>query len=105
MFTLTGGVIFTIAGLWETCMLDGEQIESVCAFTTSANELVPHVHDHLLVILPAARVIWLDPASDGEALHDLLGPYPAVAVECRQVSSTVNNGRNEGAACLEPALV
>jgi putative SOS response-associated peptidase YedK len=106
-FTLNDGGIFTFAGLWETCMRDGEQIESVCVLTTTANELVRGVHDRMPVILPPiGRLIWLDPASDGAALQELLGPYPAEAMLCRPVSTTVNSARNEGPECIaapEPA--
>ena len=102
MFSLQGGGLLAIAGLWEVWEKDGERVESVCLITTEANEVVRAAHDRMPVILPPdARHAWLDPASDAGLLQSLLRPYPAEGMTCRQVNPALNNARNEGPECLE----
>lgn len=102
MFSLQGGAMLAIAGLWEVWEKDGQRVESVCLITTEANEVVRTAHDRMPVILsPDARQVWLDPASDAGLLQSLLLPYPAEAMTCRQVNPALNNARNEGPECLE----
>ena len=102
MFSLQGGGLLAIAGLWEVWEKDGQRVESVCLITTEANEVVRAAHDRMPVILPPdARHAWLDPASDAGLLQSLLRPYPAEGMTCRQVNPALNNARNEGPECLE----
>src|SRR5262249_50867462 len=104
LFTLDGGALFTIAGLWESWEREGRRIESVCLLTTEANELVRAVHDRMPVILPPeARQDWLRPGCNIEELRPLLRPYPASAMDCRPVSQAVNSALNKGPMCIEPA--
>jgi putative SOS response-associated peptidase YedK len=42
--------------------------------------------------------LWLDSPS-----HALLKPYPAERMKTVAVNSRVNNSRDEGTRCLEPA--
>jgi putative SOS response-associated peptidase YedK len=101
-FTVAGG-LFAMAGLWEGRHA-GADAESTCLITTEANEVVGAVHDRMPVILPReAWAAWLNPATEAGALQELLVPYPAAEMSCRQVSDVVNSSRNEGPACVEPA--
>jgi putative SOS response-associated peptidase YedK len=97
---------FAIAGLWEHWQdSEGNEIETCTLLTTEANALLATIHKRMPVILnPGDYARWLDPdSSDPVALHNLLMPYPADAMAFRAVSLHVNNPRNEGPACQEPA--
>ena len=91
-----------MAGLWETWHgEDGTTLETCTIVTTTPNELMLPLHDRMSVILPASsREQWLDPASAPAALQGLLVPYAADAMNCRAVSTFVNDARHEGPECL-----
>ena len=84
---------------------DGAEHPSFSIITTEPNELMASIHNRMPVIIPEERFAeWLDPAhNDIEALTSLLVPYPADAMKAFPVSRYVNNTRNEGEQCLEPA--
>lgn len=105
LFAPCDGGLFAFAGLWECWLKEGEHLESVCILTTEANELVSPLHTRMPVILPRdAQDLWLDPEqSDLDRLQELLRPFPASAMIVRPVSTAVNNVRNEGPQCVEPA--
>jgi putative SOS response-associated peptidase YedK len=46
---------------------------------------------------------WLDPAAPAEDLIALLRPWPAKVLEATPVGTAVNNPKNDGPECLEPA--
>jgi putative SOS response-associated peptidase YedK len=73
--------------------------------TTHANELMKTIHNRMPVILgPADYDRWLDPQHyDADALQAQLVPYPAEVLIASPISTYVNNVRNHGAKCLEPA--
>jgi putative SOS response-associated peptidase YedK len=100
-FTVNGGSLFAIAGIWEP--RPGEA-GAVALLTTEANEVVGVVHNRMPVILPpAAWEAWLEPAAAPEALLPLLCPYTAGEMAARAVSKAVNTARNDGPECIEPA--
>jgi putative SOS response-associated peptidase YedK len=67
--------------------------------TTGANDLMKPIHDRMAVILhEKAYVPWLDQAD-----ASMLKPYDPAMLEAFPVSLYVNNTRNDGAKCLEPA--
>jgi putative SOS response-associated peptidase YedK len=96
---------FAFAGLWERWEGESGPVESCAILTTTANELVRPIHERMPVILPAQHwAAWLDPQmQDAVALAPLLRPYPADAMRAYAVSQLVNNPRNDGPECLEPA--
>ncbi len=97
---------FAFAGLWERWQgTEGETVETCAILTTKANETVRPVHERMPVILPPEDFgHWLDPAvQKPEAVQALLRPYPAGEMESYPVSAFVNNARNEGPRCVEPA--
>jgi putative SOS response-associated peptidase YedK len=63
------------------------------------------VNDRMPVILPERHwAAWLDPqVQDAGALVPLLRPYPSDAMRAYSVGLLVNNPRNDGPACLDPA--
>jgi putative SOS response-associated peptidase YedK len=105
--TLKDGEPFAFAGLWERWEKapDGVPVESCTIITAAANALVAKLHDRMPVILPAhAYPAWLgeDSALLPE-LRALLRPYPSEAMRAYRVSTAVNNVKNYGPECIEPA--
>ena len=104
-YTLKNAELFAFAGLWESWQSPmGEQIESFCIITTSANELVKKLHGRMPVILSReAEEIWLDPQiNDPVVLLPLLKPYPAEKMTVTRVSRKVNNPANDFPEVLLP---
>ena len=98
---------FAFAGLW-TAWHGGEDglLETCTVLTTEANELLSQLHTRMPVILDAADYTpWLDTASQhASGIMSLLCPFPPDRMRFDAVSRTVNNARNEGPDCIEPAL-
>jgi putative SOS response-associated peptidase YedK len=91
--------LLAFAGLWErwTPPDDGEVIDSFTIVTTAANDRMRPLHDRMPVILaPEAVARWLDPASEPDALSDLLCPCPDARLALHPVTRAVGNVRNEG---------
>ncbi len=102
-FTLAGGGLFAIAGVWEPRGLMPEEAGSVALLTTAANELVAPCHDRMPVILPPeAWAAWLGEATP-DAVAAMLRPFPAEAMSTLAVGKAVGSVRSEGPACVEAA--
>lgn len=100
---------FAIAGLWETWQgPDGGELSTCTLLTTEANTLVQKLHDRMPVIIaPEEYDMWLgsgrdDPPEELANVRHLLRPYPPKQMQMWQVSTQVNNVRNEGAGCIKP---
>jgi len=102
---------FAFAGLWESwrdkqaTTGDSEEsraIETCTVITTDANSLTSDVHDRMPAILPEDSYdMWLDPEfSATELLQRLLQPYDSDEMLMDEVSTRVNNVRNDDPACL-----
>jgi putative SOS response-associated peptidase YedK len=103
---MKNGRPFAFAGLWETWHdPGGSAVQSCTIITTEPNELMKDIHDRMPAIVREEQYrAWLDPKEKAaEEVLPLLGPYPAGEMEAFAVSKTVNNPKNETAACLEPA--
>jgi putative SOS response-associated peptidase YedK len=73
-----------------------------CIITTSANKLMAPVHDRMPVVLsPQSMRDWLL-SEDQAQIDSLMQPCPDDWLRCIEVSSYVNNSRNEGARCIAP---
>lgn len=100
---------FALAGIWETWrpkdQPDAERLLSCCLITTDANAVVGDVHDRMPVILhPDDYARWLQPEPVAAVdLQPLLRPFADAALVATPVSRFVNDARNEGPRCLEPA--
>lgn len=97
-----------VAGLW-TRWKDPDDPESrflhsATVITTAANRTMEPVHDRMPVILPSNQwATWLDPANtDLDALALLLVGCDDDVLVMHEVSTEVNNVRNNRADLLEP---
>lgn len=94
-----------IAGLWEswTDTASGEIVESCTLLTTEANHDVRPVHHRMPVFLAERDFArWLDPScQDVQLIEPLLGPAAPGLLEAVEVSTRVNNPRNEDPRCIE----
>jgi putative SOS response-associated peptidase YedK len=101
-----GEELFSFAGLWETWHdPEGEIVESCAVITTEANELMRPIHDRMPVILNwEGEEVWLNPRSAPDALCALLVPFPADRMGAYAVDPYVNNAKNQGPKCIEPAV-
>lgn len=98
--------LFALAGIWERWAdnASGEVVESCALLTTESNSLLTPIHHRMPVIIKEKLFDeWL--TGDSEHLKRLLLPYEWDGFEAIQVSNYVNNARNEGEQCLEPATV
>jgi putative SOS response-associated peptidase YedK len=100
------GKPFTFAGLWETWHDrggSGSELRSCTLITTEANELMKDIHDRMpAIVRPERYRDWLEGGEiDAARAQEMLRPYPAEAMEAREVSTYVNSARNEREKCIE----
>jgi putative SOS response-associated peptidase YedK len=94
-----------MAGLWEHWVgADGSELETMAVLTVAANQTMANIHDRMPVMLaPRDFDIWLD-CKPGTAtgIEDFLRPAPNDLLEIVEVSTKLNNVRNEGADLHNP---
>jgi len=91
------------AGLESTWAGPDGELTTCTIITTEPNALMAGIHNRMPVILgPDEAEKWLDPEQRPEALLRLLTPCPVELMEAIQVSSLVNNVRNDGPELIEP---
>lgn len=101
--------LFAFAGLWDLwrdpARPDGPTLRSCTIVTVPANRLVAPIHDRMPAILrPTDEARWLDPAlRDPPALAELLAPFDPEQLQLYPVSPRVNDVRQQGPECIEPA--
>jgi putative SOS response-associated peptidase YedK len=80
-------------------------LATFCILTTEANELVRPVHDRMPVIVPREHYgLWLSrEVQEPGDLAAVLRPYPADAMHVTPLGPTVNDPKNDGPECLQPA--
>ena len=78
---------------------------SAAVITTEANRLMSSIHDRMPVILASSQwATWLDPATDDlDALSTLLVGCNDDVLVMHEVSTEVNNVRNNDATLIEEA--
>jgi len=103
------GEPLAFAGLWEVWKvpegIDAELggpdgwLRSCTIVTGPPNDVLAPIHNRMPVVLPeSAWEQWLDPDEhDVEALSRLLVPAPSELFEAYEISTKVNNARNNGA--------
>lgn len=97
--------LMTFAGLWESYKSkDGNVVESCSIVTTVSNGLIAPFHDRMPVILhPSEFPLWLDrDMHDTTMLTMLYQPFPAELMTAYEVSTLVNNARNDSLDCITP---
>jgi putative SOS response-associated peptidase YedK len=101
-----GGGPMALAGIYEHWMgADGSEMESLAILTVAANLTMSVLHDRMPAILaPEDFDLWLDcRPGTVEGIADLLVPAPDGLLEIVEVSSKLNNPRNDGPEVQEPA--
>ncbi len=92
------------AGLWESWMgPNGEEMDTACVVTTSANATMEPIHDRMPVILePEDFDTWLEgDESATEAAHALMKPAADDVLEFYAISNAVNKVSNDNEAVQE----
>jgi putative SOS response-associated peptidase YedK len=98
------GSLFAFAGLWERWTKGEAPVESCTIITTTANEATQPFHERMPVILsPTSFAAWLDPATNSEAVQELLRPCQADRIAVYPVDARVGNVRNDDADLIAPA--
>ncbi len=100
-----GGDVFAFAGLWERWAPadSDEPIDTYTIITTTPNAVMKEIHDRMPVILqPADYERWLDRATPGDGVADLLRPRNPEDMDAYPVSTLVNSPRNDVEACTQP---
>lgn len=97
-----------VAGLW-TAWKDpsdaaGRWLHSATVITTAANSTMTSVHDRMPVLVPQDRWNeWLDPANQNiGSLSTLFTERHDGVLQMREVSTDVNNVRNNDASLINP---
>jgi putative SOS response-associated peptidase YedK len=99
-----GGPI-AFAGLWEVWMgPDGEEVETACIITTTANRALAPIHDRMPVVIPPeAFDLWLDCAHvDAATAAALIVPAPENLFEAYEISPAINRAANDSPSLIEP---
>lgn len=96
--------VFAFAGLWDSWETpENLPLESCTILTTKANSLVSVLHDRMPVIVPSEHYeAWLNaPASEASSL---LLPFDPALMKQYEVSSFVNNPKNDSSECIVPVV-
>lgn len=95
--------VFGFAGLWERWSKGDGPVESCTIITTAATGGLAEVHDRMPVIVKAENYdAWLDPEFVAvEELQRILGDGDEGELVATEVSTLVNNPRNEDPKCVE----
>lgn len=110
-FLHDGGRLLTFAGLyelWTDPALPADDperwVRSFTIVTTTAPDALGHIHDRSPVVIPPAlRDDWLDPSvTRHDDVRQLLDAAPTPVFSAYQVSTAVNNHRNDGPRLVEP---
>ena len=100
---------FFLYSVWQgwTDPASKESVTTFATMTTEPNDDLSFVHDRMPCIAEVddqqSLELWMNHTDeDYEARHKLLGPFQGKLV-ATPVSSYVNNTRNQGPKCIEPA--
>lgn len=100
----TNQEVFFMAGIYDSWKNpEGKAIPSFSIITMPANEFMKPIHDRMpCILLPEEERLWLEEGmSIQDSLH-LLKPYPNEWMRAYEVSSMVNNVRNNDASLVVP---
>lgn len=102
-----GTDVFALAGLWSRRQPhDSDPIETFAILTCTPNDVMRPIHDRMPVILPAVSLDqWLDPTIDDiDEVSAMLRPIAAASIVAREVTTHVNNPKNDDERCIEAAV-
>ena len=92
---------FAMAGLWDVWEGAGQHIPCVTILTTEPNEAMASIHDRMPVVIPDGKEgYWL--AADQEERAELCQPFHEDDLTAYQISTRVNNPRNDDSSVIEP---
>jgi len=103
--TFTNDELMSFAGLYEKWEGDdGQIVNSFTIITTESNHTLEPIHDRMpAILLDEEFDPWLDPTNqDVNLLNDLLHPCPDDLIRYHEVSTEVNNSRNQGPELIKP---
>jgi putative SOS response-associated peptidase YedK len=91
-FTVDGGELFALAGLWTWSRIEDQWIASCTLLTCPPNAVVRRVHDRMPVILPGPdeEAAWLSPEIDADDALALCGPFPAERMQGAPANPLLN---------------
>ena len=99
------GAPMALAGLWESWTgPNGEEVDTACIVTTSANATIAPIHDRMPVILePEDFDAWLETESDDAALaQQLIRPAGEDVLEFFTIGTDVNKVSNDNVDVQRP---
>ncbi|UCE09382.1 MAG: SOS response-associated peptidase [Candidatus Thorarchaeota archaeon] len=102
---LQSGDPFALAGIYERWKAPSEKIIlSTAIITTRPNKTLSSIHNRMPVILRRDdERAWMDvDLDDLDRLQQMLQPYSDDEMEAFEVSTYVNNPKNEGPMCIRP---
>ena len=97
--------IFAVAGLWDSWKVpeSNETIYSFTVITVPPNKKMKNIHDRMPAMLTRQNEkYWIDPEIRPEDALQLLLPYPDQDIKAYEVSTRVNNVRENDASLIEP---
>ena len=98
------GELFSLAGIYTTSKDEnGDEMPHYAILTTHANALMQRVHERIPVILEQeAEDDWVSDEIDEHAMVGLFKPYKVKGLKKDEISSLVNNPRNDRPEILTP---
>lgn len=97
--------IFTIAGIWDSWKdpSNGELLYSFTLITMQPNALMESIHDRMPAILSKENEkLWLEEDLNPMESLQLLVPYPSEHMYAYEVSTSVNNVRENNPSLILP---
>jgi putative SOS response-associated peptidase YedK len=105
LFQRRDGAPLAFAAIWDIWTgPNGEEVDTACIITTSANEVTSEIHARLPAMIERERfALWLDPdETRAEDAYGLLVPAPLDCLTWRPIGDLVNKTSNDGPAVQAP---
>jgi putative SOS response-associated peptidase YedK len=101
LFEREGSELFAFAGLFSRWRKQGQDLLTCTLITTTPNPLVAPIHNRMPAMLDrSACERWLSPATQEDALLELLHPFAETDMTERPVSRSVSNPANDSPELL-----
>ncbi|WP_306373263.1 SOS response-associated peptidase [Salirhabdus sp. Marseille-P4669] len=96
--------LFAFAGLWDRWKVGDQELVTCTILTKEPNDFMSEIHNRMPVILPKDKELdWIEKEKkDPYEMRDFLLGLPDEALTAYEVSSYVNNAKNDGADCVLP---